>query len=163
MKCTRFSISSISRYVASVVVICLTIMSRRMIMTRAYELTGNKVIIGSGMSGLWVARRLTEAGNIISLVYITQPLVLLVLHQHFWHCCQNRTDSRMQAYNLYPITLSFTLCLKKCTPLFAVLIILTSRRVTTSYKCNSSQDSIRNNMSNSIPNNNIYTCVYRSV
>ena len=32
-------------------------------MTSAYDLSGNKVIVGSGMSGLWLARLMADAGN----------------------------------------------------------------------------------------------------
>ena len=31
-------------------------------MATAYELTGSKAIVGSGLSGLWLARLLTDAG-----------------------------------------------------------------------------------------------------
>ena len=53
--------------VKSILAICIMISGtgRRQMMTSAYELTGNKVIVGSGMSGLWLARLLTDAGTII--------------------------------------------------------------------------------------------------
>ena len=43
--------------------ICIIMASKRQIMTSAYDLSGNKVIVGSGMSGLWLARLMADAGN----------------------------------------------------------------------------------------------------
>lgn len=54
-----YSITSIS------LVICL-IMSTSLkgrFITTAYDITGTKAIVGSGMTGLWLARLITDAGT----------------------------------------------------------------------------------------------------
>lgn len=43
--------------------ITIAMINKRHMMSSAYELTGNKVIIGSGMTGLWLARQITDAGQ----------------------------------------------------------------------------------------------------
>jgi hypothetical protein len=46
-------------------IICL-IMSNSMkgrLITTAYDVTGSKAIVGSGMTGLWLARLITDAGT----------------------------------------------------------------------------------------------------
>ena len=42
--------------------ICIIMAFKRQMMTSAYDLSGNKVIVGSGMSGLWLARLMADAG-----------------------------------------------------------------------------------------------------
>ena len=61
-------------------------------MATAYELTGSKAIVGSGISGLWLARLLTDAGKLeglssavenhfsITLFNGDQPIFLQLLH-----------------------------------------------------------------------------------
>ena len=53
------SITSIS------LIICLimTSPSKSRLIATAYDITGSKAIVGSGMSGLWLARLITDAGT----------------------------------------------------------------------------------------------------
>ena len=66
--------------VKSILAICIMISGtgRRQMMTSAYELTGNKVIVGSGMSGLWLARLLTDAGMMITICNILMSIFTML-------------------------------------------------------------------------------------
>lgn len=65
--------------------ICVIMAFKRQVMTSAYDLTGNKVIVGSGMSGLWLARLMADAGKTV--------------------CCPCNFYRRLPSY-LFPLTVS---------------------------------------------------------
>ena len=48
-------------------------------MATAYELTGSKAIVGSGISGLWLARLLTDAGKLEGVLLRVSSYVLIIL------------------------------------------------------------------------------------
>jgi hypothetical protein len=50
-------------------------------MTTAYELTGSKAIVGSGISGLWLARLLTDAGKLEGLLSAVKNHVFIILYK----------------------------------------------------------------------------------
>jgi hypothetical protein len=49
-------------------------------MATAYELTGSKAIVGSGISGLWLARLLTDAGKLEGLLSAVNNRVFKILY-----------------------------------------------------------------------------------
>lgn len=53
-------------------------------MATAYDLTGSKAIIGSGISGLWLARLLTDAGKLKGLLSAVNNHVSIRLYNSEW-------------------------------------------------------------------------------